>query len=166
MMFDMQDMFTYNATGSDYGTQTLGPSAGTTFASYNELDMGGGQTYANGVDGATPVRSPGNGAPLYLVQQIVTSGVGTGPTLRTKLCASTDSAFTASRIIADSGTIAQARIASGTIMVLPVPPTLGLYRYWRVEWVTNNTDNVFVLKAWLGAIAPSTLFFSEIAYNA
>jgi hypothetical protein len=161
MMLDAQNVFTYTSATDD--GQALGSGA-TGVVSYNQLDLGQG-TYANGVNGATPVRSPGNGQPLFLITKIVTTGTGTTPSLEVKLVGSTDADFTASRIVARSGVVAAARVPAGTLLVMPVPPSLG-YRYWRVEYTQANTDNAWKVKTFFADMAPTPLLDLGPAYLA
>ena len=103
MMLDSQLTFTYGSTATPtvlaaaYPSQVSGAisdaqdlsASASMQVSYNEIDLGCNQTYANGVDGAPPVRSPGNGQPLMLITQIVVQGAGPGTLLITLVAAAT-----------------------------------------------------------------------------
>jgi hypothetical protein len=155
MLLDKELTFTYTSATDD--SQTI---ADADNVSYNQLDLG------QGAAASTPTRQLGNGAPMYLITQVVTKDTGhTTPTLNIKLVAATDTAFTSSRIIAQTGDIANALLADNQIIVLPVPPSIG-YRYWRVEYHLGNADNSYVVRSFLADCAPSPLFYTQPSYLA
>jgi hypothetical protein len=163
MMLDAQLVLTYTSAALPE-TQVFGDAAAT--PTYRQLDLGAGQTYANGSDGSGPVQALGNGQPVYLIALVsAKSAEGTSPSLDVKLCAATDTDFTSSRVIASTGAIATALIPAGTLIVLPVPPSLS-YRFWRGEVALNNNDNEFTLKMFLSGVVPTPLMQLGPAYLA
>ncbi len=151
MLLDAQNFFTENTSTYD-GSQTI--TGGTAVNSYNAIDMGVGDA------ATTPTRQPGAGQPLYFCTLIVTKDTGhTTPSLNIKLVGATDAAFTASKIIVQTGVIANATLSDGMWICLPVP-VMTAYRYYRAEYTIANADNSYVVKTFLSDVAPSPLYMA------